>query len=156
MPHCQHCTANVEIPNRVCGHCREELSARAPAWPHRCDDCGRPVSTKSTIRCHPCNGFRHAKAAVTCPSCGGPKDRQSRRCMTCKRGSVLVEGIEKAENADERKGLKRRRENREAMKAVDLDDMRRDLIVADRPAMLVDLAELASRSRSSFVLRAWP
>ncbi len=67
-----------------------------------------------------------------------------------------MEGIEKAENADERKGLKRRRENREAMKAVDLDDMRRDLIVADRPAMLVDLAELASRSRSSFVLRAWP
>ena len=130
--------------------------ATAPEWPHRCDDCGRPVSTKDTVRCHPCNGARHAKAAVTCPSCGGPKDRQSRRCMSCKRGSVLVEQIERSGSADECRIEVRRRLNRDAMDQVDLAGMRRDLLLADRPFMRLEVERMAQNLQpGEVVFREW-
>ena len=42
------------------------------------------------------------------------------------------------------------------MERVDLEAVGRDLLLADRPAMHLELARLASRTRSQFVLKAWP
>ena len=75
--------------------------------------------------------------------------------MSCKSGTRLADRIGRLEDADERREQRRRDDNQAAMARVDLEAARRDLIVADRPAMLVELARLASRSRSQFVLKSW-
>ena len=66
-----------------------------------------------------------------------------------------MEEIDKASAQDERRVEARRLANREATSNVNLKSVRRDLLLADRPAMLLALSRLASRSRSQFVLKSW-
>ena len=148
MPRCQVCATTVEAPNRSCDRCRDNMNAPAPVW--NCIDCGKRVSTARTRRCNPCAGrhtaeVKNGKPAAKHTAHDGPLP-----------GSVLTARLDAANTADEKRIETRRRRNREATAAVDLEAVRRDLLLVNRPSMLVDLAELASRSRSSFVLKRWP
>ena len=51
--------------------------------------------------------------------------------------------------------LPRRRRYRDDM-SVDLEAVRRDLLIAERPLIFIDLEKLASRARCNLLMKDWP